>query len=84
MPSFDLFTYFQDYLVLKKSWWISGVNYGRTSEDWLRLQDANRDEGMRVLQEDAAARGLPKEEGTKTWYRLVAASMFDRGSDMHR
>lgn len=70
MPSFDLFTYFQDYLVLQQSWWVNGKNYGQTSEDWLVLQDAHRTEGLKILQDDATRRGLPVEEGTKAWYRF--------------
>lgn len=70
MPSFDLFTYFQDYLVLQQSWWINGRNYGQTSEDWVKLQDLHRAEGMKILEEDAVARGLPRSEGTKMWYRF--------------
>ena len=71
MPSFDLFTYFQDRLVLQQSWWINGKHYGQTSEDWLLLQDAHQAEGMKILQDDAVARGLPALEGTKAWYRSV-------------
>jgi hypothetical protein len=71
MSSFDLFTYFQEDLVLQKSWWVNGTNYGRTSEDWVKLQDKNKAEGLKILQKDAIARGLPEEEGTKHWYRWV-------------
>jgi hypothetical protein len=69
MASFDLLTYFQDYLVLQQSWWVNGRNYGQTSEDWVKLQDLHKSEGMKILEEDAVARGLPRSEGTKMWYR---------------
>ena len=76
MPSFDLFTYFQDYLVLQQSWWVNGKHYGQTSEDWLGLQDAHKAEGLRILQDDAVVRGLPAVEGTKAWYRFVMNAAF--------
>ncbi|KAG7094275.1 hypothetical protein E1B28_007879 [Marasmius oreades] len=41
MPSLDMFAYFQDDLTLIKSWYLSGVNYSRTLEDWLKIQDKN-------------------------------------------
>lgn len=69
MASFDLLTYFQEDLILQKSWWVNGRNYARTSEDWVKLQDLHRTEGLKILQKDAVARGLPEEEGTKSWYR---------------
>ncbi|KAF5375371.1 hypothetical protein D9615_007920 [Tricholomella constricta] len=41
MPSHDLFTYFQSDLTLIRSWYINGMHYSRTLEDWLKLQDKN-------------------------------------------
>ncbi|CAG7846957.1 (S)-coclaurine N-methyltransferase Short=TfCNMT [Serendipita indica DSM 11827] len=70
MPSFDLFTYFQDYLVLRRSWWVNGRNYGQTSEDWVKCQDQHKAEGIKILEEDAVKRGLPREEGRRHWYRF--------------
>lgn len=37
MPSLDLFTYFQDHLTLKRSWYFPGSHYGRTAEAWLKV-----------------------------------------------
>lgn len=62
MPSFDLFTYFQQNLRLQRSWFINGSHYGRTSEAWLKLQDAHKAEGLRALELDAEKKGLSKAE----------------------
>lgn len=33
--------YFQSDLTLVRSWYLSGTNYSRTLEHWLKLQDKN-------------------------------------------
>ena len=65
MPSLDLFTYFQDDLRVAHSSYLNGSHYAKTLEAWLVLQDKNKREGMRILQE---AMGV--EEGSKTFYRF--------------
>jgi len=70
MPSHDLFTYFQDDLTLMRSWYISGQHYSKTCEDWLRIQDSNRTEGLQELEQDARAKGNSAEEGRKSFYRF--------------
>ena len=65
MPSFDLFTYFQKDLTLLRSTYLNGTHYGRTLEAWLKLQDKNSKEGLRILTE-----ALGEEEGRKTFYRF--------------
>ncbi|KAF9269325.1 S-adenosyl-L-methionine-dependent methyltransferase [Marasmius fiardii PR-910] len=70
MPSFDLFTYFQDDLMLIKSWYLSGMNYSRTLEDWLKIQDKNRKAGLEELLKDAKKKGSDPSEAEKTFYRF--------------
>ncbi|WVR08975.1 hypothetical protein IAU60_006034 [Kwoniella sp. DSM 27419] len=65
MPSFDLFTYFQDHVILKHSQFINGVNYAKTLEAWLVNQDTNGKEAMKRLTE-----AMGEEEGRKTYYRF--------------
>ena len=49
MPSFDLFTHFDDDLQVEKRWWISGRHYQRTANDWLRHMDAAEDAIMKIF-----------------------------------
>ena len=62
--------YFQSDLALQRSWFIDGRNYSRTLEAWLRKQDKNAKLGMADLCRDAEARGLGKDEATKTFNRF--------------
>ncbi|KAL0059031.1 hypothetical protein AAF712_014269 [Marasmius tenuissimus] len=70
MPSLDLFAYFQEDLTLIKSWYLSGVNYSRTLEDWLKIQDSNQKAGLKELRNDATKKGLDPVEAEKTFYRF--------------
>ena len=65
MPSFDLFSYFQKDLTLLHSKYLDGTHYSRTLGAWLKLQDKNRVEGLRILTE-----AMGEEEGRKTFYRF--------------
>jgi len=70
MPSHDLLLYFQDDISIVRSWYINGRHYAQTCEDWLKKQDAQRAKGLLELEQDAEAKGVGKEEGTKTFYRF--------------
>ena len=49
MPSQDIFNYFNEDLVLKNSWEINGKNYSKTSKDWLKNMDRNKNEIKKIL-----------------------------------
>ncbi|KAK0754794.1 methyltransferase [Schizothecium vesticola] len=51
MPSRDLFLYFQDDLKIQKQWWVSGTNYQKTLEAWLKNWAANKTEVRQHLAE---------------------------------
>ena len=62
MPSSDLLLNFQKDLTLEERWRVDGRHYAQTSEDWLRNQDAARDELMPVFE---ATYG---PEQARTWF----------------
>lgn len=76
MPSFDLFTYFQQDMVVQRTWWLNGRHYSRTLEDWLRLQDANNEGGssIKALQKDATVSGMTAQDGSASFYKCVCRS----------
>ncbi|KAH9942400.1 S-adenosyl-L-methionine-dependent methyltransferase [Epithele typhae] len=81
MPSHDLMLYFQDDLTHIRSWFINGKHYGRTSEHWLEIQDANAKVGISELEKDAVAQGFDKSEGRIAFNRwrvfyLTVAEFF--------
>ena len=49
MPSQDIFNYFNEDLVLKNSWEINGKHYSKTSKDWLKNMDRNKNEIKKIL-----------------------------------
>ena len=49
MPSYDILEYFQDDLVLKKSWKVNGYHYKKTCRAWLNNQDKQREEIMEIF-----------------------------------
>jgi len=55
MPSDHLLFYFNDHLLVEDHWRVNGRHYQQTCEDWLRLQDARREQIMPVLEEIYAA-----------------------------
>ncbi|KAK7005899.1 (S)-coclaurine N-methyltransferase [Favolaschia claudopus] len=86
MCSFDMFTYFQSDLTLVRSWYLAGTHYSRSLEDWLKLQDKNSKEGLRVLREDARAQGRTEAEAIALFHRfrvfyMACSELFnmDRG-----
>lgn len=50
---------------------LNGNHYGKTCEDWLKLQDkANKgNKAIEGLKEDARKKGQSEDEAVKTFYR---------------
>ncbi len=62
MPSDDLLLYFQKHLKIEDHWQVEGTHYGKTSEDWLKNMDSNKDNIMPILK---ATYG--EQEAVKWW-----------------
>ncbi|KAF1829393.1 SAM-dependent methyltransferase [Decorospora gaudefroyi] len=62
MPSADLLLYFQDDLRVRRQWWVSGMHYSKTCEDWLKYMLANKQPVWEGLVETYG------KEGALTWW----------------
>ncbi|KAF2715332.1 cyclopropane-fatty-acyl-phospholipid synthase-like protein [Pleomassaria siparia CBS 279.74] len=62
MPSADLLLYFQDDLKVERQWWVSGIHYAKTCEDWLTTMIKNKSTVWPALEETYG------KEGTLTWW----------------
>ncbi|KAI4918688.1 hypothetical protein J4E90_003075 [Alternaria incomplexa] len=62
MPSADLLLFFQDDLKIKRQWWVSGMHYSKTCEDWLTTMLSNKESIWKGLVETYG------EEGALTWW----------------
>lgn len=50
MPSDDLLLYFQDYFQIEHHWHVSGSHYQKTSEEWLKNMDKNKEKILPIFQ----------------------------------
>ncbi|CAG8598516.1 5974_t:CDS:2, partial [Ambispora leptoticha] len=62
MPSSDLFLHFQNDLVLVNKWFVNGKHYSKTSEEWLKLVDKNKNDAFTHLVETYG------RENATTWF----------------
>ena len=49
MPSYDLFTRYDEHLQVEQRWWVDGDNYEKTSNAWLVRSDEHRAELIEIL-----------------------------------
>ena len=49
MPSHDLLLYFQENLIIDKTWRISGSHYEKTSKAWLKKMDYNKKKVLEIF-----------------------------------
>ncbi|PSN71592.1 cyclopropane-fatty-acyl-phospholipid synthase-like protein [Corynespora cassiicola Philippines] len=83
MPSADLLLYFQDDLKIKRQWWVNGMHYAKTCEDWLGKMLKCRDEVYPSLVETYG------EDQVVTWWNrwqifyMACAELFKwQGGDV--
>ncbi|KJZ75511.1 hypothetical protein HIM_04974 [Hirsutella minnesotensis 3608] len=62
MPSADLLLHFQRHLTIERQWWVNGMHYSRTCEQWLSSMIANKTQMWPHLVETYG------EGGAATWY----------------
>ena len=51
MPSMDIFSYFEEDLVVKKRWDVNGIHYSKTSKGWLENHYKNKKEIIDIFKE---------------------------------
>jgi len=51
MPSFDVFSEFDQHMHVTNSWVWDGTHYERTCNEWLKLLDARREPAMQILRQ---------------------------------
>ncbi len=61
MPSYDIFTHFNEDLHLQQSWKINGLNYSKTCEAWLKNMDDQKEEILEIF-----SKSYPQQE--KRWF----------------
>ena len=78
MPSFDLFSHFQNDLAVRRSWWLGGTHYARTAEAWLDNVDEHADELGPLLVPDGPR--SKQRRAVQRWrlFFLACAEMFAR------
>ncbi|KAF2261171.1 cyclopropane-fatty-acyl-phospholipid synthase-like protein [Lojkania enalia] len=62
MPSADLLLYFQRDLKVEGQWWVNGIHYAKTCEDWLSKMIRSKEEIWPHLMETYG------KEGVVTWW----------------
>ena len=75
MPSESLFSHYQDHLVLKEQWRVSGTHYAETCNAWLERLDQRQDEVRGVLE---AGYGEQADRWLHRWrlFFIACAELF--------
>lgn len=83
MPSNDLFSYFNNDLIIKNQWIVSGTHYGKTSEAWLKNMDKHKSEIIPLFEQTYG-----KKQALKWWvywriFYMACAELwnFDSGKE---
>ena len=49
MPSADIFSHFNDDLIVKQTWQVEGIHYSKTSHEWLKNLDNKKKEVLELF-----------------------------------
>ncbi|HET7315729.1 MAG TPA: cyclopropane-fatty-acyl-phospholipid synthase family protein [Salinisphaera sp.] len=76
MPSEHLFAHFQQHLLLRDSWWLSGAHYRDTANAWLARMDANRESVLAVMRETYGAADAERWFNRWRMFFMAVAELF--------
>lgn len=76
MPSFDLFTRYDQDLQLQQQWQWNGRDYQRTSDAWLANMESNRDAIMQVLRKTYGATDAVRWFNRWRMFYLACSELF--------
>ncbi|RJS93748.1 cyclopropane-fatty-acyl-phospholipid synthase family protein [Salinisphaera sp. Q1T1-3] len=76
MPSAHLFAHFQEDLILRDHWWLSGTHYRDTSNAWLARMDNARDRIMPVMTETYGAEHAERWFNRWRMFFMAVAELF--------
>lgn len=76
MPAADTLLHFQDDLVLREQWRLSGTHYEKTANHWLQNQDRHREEVLAVLAEAYGAADAARWSQRWRMFWMACAELF--------
>lgn len=82
MPSYDLFTRFDEHMTQLDSWWVDGTHYQETSEAWLKNMDAVKKTTLPIFKEHYGAEADVWWQRWRFFYMAVAEMFgYKNGSE---
>lgn len=83
MPAADTLLWFQSDVRIVKHWQVDGMHYSRTANDWLKNQDAHRDQALEVLSKTYGAGNaqLWLQRWRMFWMSCAELFGFDHGRE---
>jgi len=81
MPSADTLLWFQQDLVIEQQWRVSGMNYARTANAWLKNQDAHRAQIAPILQQAYGAQAALWNQRWRMFWMACAELFAYRGGN---
>jgi cyclopropane-fatty-acyl-phospholipid synthase len=76
MPSHDLLLRFQDDLIVKDRWAVSGTHYAKTLRAWLERLDANAPEALKLLESQVGRREARRQLAAWRLFMISAAEIW--------